>query len=85
MIQFIVSVRDRQTDTFSRPMFVAHIGAAIRSFADEINRTEDKNNGLAAHPEDYDLYELGQFDDSTGAFVSQPPRQIAIGKDCVRK
>lgn len=83
MIYFVLAVRDRAADAFGQPMFVASKGGAIRSFSDEINRKEP-NNSLAAHPEDFDLYELGTFDDSNAKFECASPRQIAVGKDLVR-
>lgn len=79
----IVAVRDRTADVFAQPVFVANLGGAIRSFGDEINRREP-GNALAQHPEDYDLYHLGEYDDSDGSFVTDKPRQVAVGKDLVR-
>lgn len=80
MIYKIVSIHDRATAAYGRPIFVAASGQAIRSFQDEINRNEP-NNEMARHPDDYDLYELGLFDDGTGKFETyQEPHQLAIGK-----
>jgi len=79
----ICTVRDRAVDAFGQPIFVNALGAAIRSFSDEINRTGSTFN---QHPEDYDLYEIGEYNDQTAQiFPLNLPRQIAIGKDCVRK
>lgn len=84
MILIVMSVRDRAADVFGQPMFVASRGGAIRSFGDEVNRA-DANNALHKHPEDFDLYELGIYDDSTASFtLEDKPRQLAIGKDLVR-
>lgn len=80
----ICAIRDRAADAFGRPMFSAALGQAIRSFVDEVNRS-DPNNQLAAHPDDFDLYQLGTFDDSTGMFDTGVPRQVAIGKDVAQK
>jgi hypothetical protein len=74
------SMKDRAADAYARPMFVPSVGVAIRSFSDEINR-DDKENQLFNHPDDFDLYELGVFDDSNGRFeLYDEPKQIAIGK-----
>lgn len=77
----VLAVRDRAVDAFAQPMFVPHIGSAIRSFGDEINNNRE-GNPLYAHPDDYDLYDLGEYDDQTGR-IEQPttPTQIAIGKN----
>lgn len=79
----IVAVRDRAVDAFSRPFFVPTVGAAVRSFRDEVNKPDSP---MYAHPEDYDLYEIGRFEDNTGELVPlDRPRQVAIGKDCKEK
>lgn len=83
MIYKIIAVRDRAIDVFGQPAFTASTGGAIRSFGDEIKRKDD-NNQLNKHPEDFDLYELGIYDDQTGQFTQDgPPKQIAVGKDYV--
>lgn len=84
MKRIVCAVRDRAVDTFGNPFFVPALGAAIRSFADEIN-SGSAQSALSKHPEDYDLFELGTFDDSTGLFETGTPKQVAIGKDMVTK
>lgn len=80
MIQFICTVKDRAADAFGRPMFVPSTGVAIRSFSDEINRN-NADNQLYNHPDDFDLYELGQFDDNTGLFtLHDQPKLLSLGK-----
>ena len=81
MISVIVSVKDSAAEAFGRPMYLQSIGVAIRSFTDEVNR-EDKDNQLFNHPDDFDLYELGVFDDSTGMYqIRDNPNVIVRGKD----
>jgi len=80
----VVTVRDRTADVFGQPFFVARVGQAIRSFADEVNNASS-DSAIAKHPEDFDLYELGSFDDETATFECGAPRQIAIGKDLKSK
>jgi len=76
----IVAIHDRAADAFGRPIFVNSLGQAIRSFQDEINRPGD-NNEMNKHPDDFDLYHLGLYDDNTGRMISlDEPKQIAIGK-----
>lgn len=81
---FVMSVRDRATDSFGNPFTVAAVGQAVRGFADEINKHAE-GNMLNMHPEDFDLYALGSFETDTGEFDVHPPRQISIGKDVVIK
>ena len=81
MISVIVSVRDSAAEAFGRPMYLQSLGVAIRSFTDEVNR-DDKDNQLFNHPDDFDLYELGVFDDSIGKYeLRDNPTVIVRGKD----
>lgn len=80
MKRLVVCVRDRASDLFGQPFLVVARGAAIRTFTDEINKAEP-GNGLYAHPEDYDLYELGYYHDDTGKYETGEPVMICVGKD----
>lgn len=76
----LCSVKDRAADAYGRPMFVPSVGVAIRSFSDEVNR-DDPDNQLNKHPDDFDLYELGEFDDNTGLFaLHDQPKLLSLGK-----
>jgi hypothetical protein len=76
----ICTVKDRAADAYGRPMFVPSAGVAIRSFSDEINRNNAENQ-LYNHPDDFDLYELGEFDDNTGLFsLHEQPKLLSLGK-----
>lgn len=79
----MMAVRDSAADVFGQPYATLNVGAAARSFGDEINRGGE-NNTLSSHPEDFDLYELGEYDDSTGLFDTGVPRRVAVGKDLKR-
>lgn len=84
MLQFIVSVKDRAADVFNRPFFVPHRNVAIRDFTDEVNRSA-ADNQLNKHPDDFDLYLLGQFDDNNGTFiVEEAPMVLVRGKDVLQ-
>jgi hypothetical protein len=80
MILVIVSVKDTAAQAFGRPIFVPSTAVAVRSFRDEINR-KDSNEDMAKHPEDFELYELGSFDDSNGVISVNEPRLVARAKD----
>ena len=68
MKMVICSIRDSAADAYGRPFFLPSVGVAIRSFTDEVNRPSEDNQ-IYQHPEDFDLFELGEFDDTTGRFV----------------
>ena len=76
----VCAVRDSAVGAFNRPFFVPSIGVANRSFSDEVNRKSD-DNPMYAHPDDFELYELGTFDEEAGVFVQMYPRCVARAKD----
>lgn len=79
----VCAVKDRAVDAYNRPIYVPTIGVAIRSFTDEVNR---KDSELSNHPEDYDLYELGVWDDQTAIYTSlETPRVITRAQDIIVK
>ena len=80
MKQVIISVKDTAAQAFTRPVFVPAIAVALRSFRDEVNRS-DSTDDLARHPEDFELYEIGSFDDANGVIEVIEPRLVARAKD----
>lgn len=82
-IMKILAVRDRCIDGFFTPMHVVALGAGIRAFIDEVNRA-DQNNPLYRHPDDHDLYHIGDYDDSTGVLIPCSIRMLLTGKEAVK-
>lgn len=75
----ILAIRDIKADCFGAPNFVVSKGSAVRGFADEINRAAE-NNMLYKHPDDFEMYQLGYYDDATAKFeLFDRPEQIAVG------
>lgn len=82
MITQVVAVQDRALAAFGMPFNTHTLGHAIRSFTDEINDTRPEN-AMNKHPDDFDLYHLGTYDNISGQFTNlETPMQIAIGKNC---
>ncbi|AXH73143.1 MAG: nonstructural protein [Microviridae sp.] len=76
----IFAVKDSATAAFMQPFFCVTPAQALRSFGDAVNG--DRQSPIAQHPDDYDLYHLGEFDDQSGQVESlKRPRQLARGKD----
>lgn len=81
----IVATRDIVANLYGQPMFVPTLGQAIRSFGDGCQNTGDANNILAKHPQDFELWHLGEYDDETGRFLVEHDdstferKQIAVG------
>jgi hypothetical protein len=78
MIFQIVAIHDRALDAYQQPFLVRAIGEAIRAFQDAINKPESP---MYAHPDDYDLYMIGTYNDESAKITqAAEPQQIAIGK-----
>lgn len=60
-----ISVKDLAAGTFGPPFFVPNAGVGMRSFANEVNRVDEKN-AMFTNPGDFELYQLGTFDDELG-------------------
>lgn len=78
------SVYDKKAECFSQPFFMKATGLALRGFCDMINSGE--KNQYSAHPEDFDLYELGTWDEETGVVEQYDIRKLlGNGLDYVTK
>lgn len=79
----VVAVYDSAAQAFNRPFFVPAVGMALRSFSDEVNR-QAEDNPMNRHPDDYELFQLGEFDDASGRFtLFDDPKPLLRAKDAV--
>lgn len=69
-------VFDKKGGVYATPFFCIREGAAIRSFQDIANNPETT---VYRHPEDYELFHLGDFDDESGEFSPVRPRFVVNG------
>lgn len=69
MILKLFAVRDSAAQAFTAPIGFPTTGLAIRSFQERVN---DPQGDLFKHASDYELFELGEYDDSTASFVIHP-------------
>lgn len=77
MVLVMCSVYDLKTECFGRPFFVKTVGEAVRIMTDEVNGKSEESL-LVRHPEDYQLFELGAFEDGSGQCKSlDVPRRVA--------
>lgn len=67
----IFSIKDRASEHFNQPFFQHTAAAAIRIIKNEMRQ---ENSMLAAHPSDFELWELGTFDDQTGQLTNEHTR-----------
>lgn len=60
------TVVDVKVGAYLLPFFMRSNAEAIRAFGDAVN---DSSTQFYRHPEDYCLFCIGEFDDSTGVLV----------------
>lgn len=83
MILKIFSVYDTAAAAYLQPFFAPTMGLAIRSFSDAVN---DPNHQFAKYSHDYNLYLLGEFNDSDGSFTPQTdPLRVATAQEAKLK
>ncbi|WNK14580.1 MAG: nonstructural protein [Microvirus sp.] len=76
----VISVRDSVSGAFTQPSFVRSKGEAIRSFSDAVG---SKDSGFCAHPADYTLYYIGEFDDLSGEINGlRDIEKLITGAEC---
>lgn len=63
----VCAVFDSAAGCYGRPFFTPAKGIAIRGFVDEVRRSSPENP-FNAHPEDFTLFCLAEFDDNSGTF-----------------
>ena len=79
MITKVFSVYDTKAEAYVSPFFFPAVGLAIRGFVDEAN---NPNSQINKHPTDFALFELGEFDDSSGVFTCLPaPRNLGLAHE----
>lgn len=72
----VFTIHDSASSAFMRPFFSQAPGAAIREFSDLVN---GEKHPVSSHPEDYTLYEIGKFDESTGKLTACEPISLGNG------
>lgn len=76
------SIRDSKGGYFHRPFYKSNEAEAERDFATGCN---DPKSTMFLYPEDFDLYEVGNYDEitGTGQFLDTP-KHLKKGVHCIR-
>lgn len=75
----LVSLKDTTVDRYQGVSTARATGEAIRNLQDAIN--DPRNETIYKHPDDFTLYQVGDFDDVTGVITPyDPPLQLINGK-----
>lgn len=81
----IISLRDVVANLYTTPTFHNSKGSALRAFSNEVNRA-DENNTIYKHPNDFEIYALGTFDDENAEFEPySKPELLGLARDYVIK
>lgn len=83
MIHTIFAVRDTCVGSFLLPMFFQNAAAAVRALGDAVNNPS-KDNQFYQHPEHFQLYKLGEFDDENASIAPCVPEFIVDCQSLVR-
>lgn len=66
----IFAIYDKKVAIYRYPHFHQNIQDAVRQFQQEVKNPQ---NPLSQYPEDFDLYQIGQFDETTANIVPVQP------------
>lgn len=76
MLHKMFSIYDTKVEAYLQPIFLPTIAAAIRAVTDTVN---DPNHHFNKHPEDYVLFDLGQFSDTDCTFQHHDaPKSLGV-------
>lgn len=78
MIYILCVIHDRSVNAYINLHCVRAEGQAIRQFQDAIN--DPQAGSIHKHPDDYDLYRVGTYDDDGGTIQTEEKRKLADGK-----
>lgn len=72
----IFSIYDSKAEAYNTPLFLPAKGQAIRAFEDQVNQ---EGSEIGKHPEDYTLFCIGTYEDSTGLLEPyETPQSLGV-------
>lgn len=69
----VFAVRDLKALAFLQPFYSPSVGSALRAFGDACNESGSPFN---KHPEDYQIFEIGSYEDSDALLKSVSPLKL---------
>lgn len=86
MNRLLLVLRDTVAGQYMAPFVSPTLGVAYRQLADAVNRESTPDDPLVAHPEDFELFRLGVYDDETGLMtLEEKPRSVCKLSDLKTK
>lgn len=81
-VRHLYCLFDLQAVGYLPPWSAVTQGIAFRQLADVVNGAPNASDPVVTHPEDFELYEIGLFDEQTGAVVAlEKPRLVCSCAD----
>jgi len=79
MQSYIYAIHDSKAGAYLQPFFMPNHHMAMRTFQDCVN---DPKHNFGMHPEDYNLFEIGEFNDLTSELIYNTPiKSLGNGLD----
>lgn len=76
------SIFDSKAEAFNQPFFRLKHGVSIREFTEVSN---DEKSNISRNPEDFTLFHIGSYDDSTGLLTALPtPVSLGLALEFVK-
>jgi len=82
MIQKIFAIRDIKAGNYATPFFMPSNGLAIRAFSDLVS---DPKTTINRHPDDFQLFVIGEYDDNSGEIISTKPEFLSNASEYLKK
>lgn len=79
----IFSIFDKKALSYFDPFFQHNRGLALRGFGELVN---DPKTALNKYPADFSLWELGEFDETSGVILAHPkPVFVDEAANCLKQ
>ncbi|QGH72128.1 MAG: DNA binding protein [Microviridae sp. ctjWc39] len=76
MLLKVFTIYDSKAEAYLQPFFLKNKGEAIRALTDIVAKPD---HNFCKYPEDFTLFELGVFDDSTSRFeLYDTPHSVCV-------
>ena len=62
----VFAIHDAKAEAYMQPFFMANKGTAIRAITELLSKSDHQ---FSKYPEDFTLFELGEYDDSNGQML----------------
>lgn len=70
MLRPVCAVYDKKVGAYDQPFTTRHVGEAVREWT---NIKMMKETRYGKNPEDFDLFQIAEFDDELGTFENKKP------------